>query len=169
MHQETGLNTRHSTATAHSSPKMLTIAIASFMGSAIEWFDFFLYGITSALVFGKLYFPGGDPVTGTLLAFGTFAVGFIARPFGGIVAGHLGDRVGRKFVLVTTLLAMGVSTTLIGLVPSYNSIGLAAPMLLILLRIVQGLAVGGEWGGAALIAVEHANPNRRGLYGSFPQ
>jgi len=169
MHQETGLNTRHSTATAHSSPKMLTIAIASFMGSAIEWFDFFLYGITSALVFGKLYFPGGDPLTGTLLAFGTFAVGFIARPFGGIVAGHLGDRVGRKFVLVTTLLAMGVSTTLIGLVPSYHSIGLAAPILLILLRIVQGLAVGGEWGGAALIAVEHANPNRRGLYGSFPQ
>jgi len=148
---------------------MLTIAIASFIGSAIEWFDFFLYGITSALVFGKLFFPGGDPLTGTLLAFGTFAVGFIARPFGGIVAGHLGDRVGRKFVLVTTLLAMGISTTLIGLVPSYNSIGLLAPILLVLLRIVQGLAVGGEWGGAALIAVEHANPKRRGFYGSFPQ
>ena len=163
------MDTKHSTAAGHSLSKMLTIATASFIGSAIEWFDFFLYGITSALVFGKLYFPGGDPLTGTLLAFGTFAVGFIARPFGGIVAGHLGDRVGRKFVLVTTLLAMGLSTTLIGLVPSYNSIGLAAPILLILLRIVQGLAVGGEWGGAALIAVEHANPNRRGLYGSFPQ
>jgi MHS family shikimate/dehydroshikimate transporter-like MFS transporter len=148
---------------------MLTIAIASFIGSAIEWFDFFLYGITSALVFGKLYFPGGNPLTGTLLAFGTFAVGFIARPFGGIVAGHLGDRVGRKFVLVSTLLAMGMSTTLIGLVPSYGHIGLAAPVLLVLLRIVQGLAVGGEWGGAALIAVEHAKSNRRGLYGSFPQ
>lgn len=169
MHEETGLDTRRSTEAGHSSPKMLTIAIASFIGSAIEWFDFFLYGITSALVFGKLYFPGGDPLTGTLLAFGTFAVGFIARPFGGIVAGHLGDRVGRKFVLVTTLLAMGASTTLIGLVPSYHHIGLAAPGLLILLRIVQGLAVGGEWGGAALIAVEHAKPNRRGLYGSFPQ
>ncbi|WP_241023856.1 MFS transporter [Burkholderia sp. Ac-20365] len=163
------MDTKRSTEAGHSSPKMLTIAIASFIGSAIEWFDFFLYGITSALVFGKLYFPGGDPLTGTLLAFGTFAVGFIARPFGGIVAGHLGDRVGRKFVLVTTLLAMGMSTTLIGLVPSYSHIGLAAPVLLILLRIVQGLAVGGEWGGAALIAVEHANPNRRGLYGSFPQ
>ncbi|WP_239482783.1 MFS transporter [Paraburkholderia sp. C35] len=163
------MDTKRSTAAGHSSPKMLTIAIASFIGSAIEWFDFFLYGITSALVFGKLYFPGGDPLTGTLLAFGTFAVGFIARPFGGIVAGHLGDRVGRKFVLVSTLLAMGLSTTLIGLVPSYAHIGLAAPILLILLRIVQGLAVGGEWGGAALIAVEHAKPNRRGLYGSFPQ
>lgn len=163
------MDSKRSTAAGHSSTKMLTIAIASFIGSAIEWFDFFLYGITSALVFGKLYFPGGDPLTGTLLAFGTFAVGFIARPFGGIVAGHLGDRVGRKFVLVTTLLAMGMSTTLIGFVPSYNHIGLAAPVLLVLLRIVQGLAVGGEWGGAALIAVEHANPDRRGLFGSFPQ
>lgn len=163
------MNTKRSTAAGKSSPKMLTIAIASFIGSAIEWFDFFLYGITSALVFGKLYFPGGNPLTGTLLAFGTFAVGFIARPFGGIVAGHLGDRVGRKFVLVSTLLAMGMSTTLIGLVPSYGHIGLAAPVLLVLLRIVQGLAVGGEWGGAALIAVEHAKSNRRGLYGSFPQ
>jgi metabolite-proton symporter len=148
---------------------MLTIAIASFIGSSIEWYDFFLYGISSALVFGKLFFPGGDPLTGTLLAFGTFAVGFIARPFGGMVAGHLGDRIGRKFVLVATLLAMGISTTVIGLVPSYASIGLAAPILLILLRVIQGLAVGGEWGGAALIAVEHAPVGKRGLYGSFPQ
>jgi MHS family shikimate/dehydroshikimate transporter-like MFS transporter len=156
-------------APKRSAPTMTTIAIASFIGSTIEWYDFFLYGISSALVFGKLFFPHGDPITGTLLAFGTFAVGFIARPFGGIVAGHLGDRVGRKFVLVTTLLAMGISTTVIGLVPSYASFGLAAPILLILLRIVQGLAVGGEWGGAALIAVEHAPVGKRGLYGSFPQ
>lgn len=149
--------------------KMATIATASFIGSAIEWYDFFLYGITSALVFGKLFFPSSDPLSGTLLAFGTFAVGFIARPFGGALAGHLGDRVGRKFVLVSTLLAMGSATTLIGLVPSYDSIGMAAPVLLIVLRIVQGLAVGGEWGGAALIAVEHAPKNKRGLYGAFPQ
>jgi metabolite-proton symporter len=148
---------------------MSTIALASFIGSTIEWYDFFLYGITSALVFGKLFFPASDPLNGTLLAFGTFAVGFIARPFGGIIAGHLGDRIGRKFVLVATLLAMGISTTFIGLVPSYHSIGLAAPVLLILLRVVQGLAVGGEWGGAALIAVEHAPPGKRGFYGSFPQ
>lgn len=148
---------------------MSTVAMASFIGSTIEWYDFFLYGITSALVFGPLFFPGGNALTGTLLAFGTFAVGFVARPFGGVAAGHVGDRIGRKFVLVTTLLAMGISTTTIGLVPSYEKIGLAAPLLLVLLRIVQGLAVGGEWGGAALIAVEHAPENRRGLYGSFPQ
>ncbi|WP_207003699.1 MFS transporter, partial [Trinickia mobilis] len=148
---------------------MRTIAAASFIGSTIEWYDFFLYGITAALVFGKLYFPSGDPLTGTLLAFGTFAVGFIARPFGGIIAGHLGDRVGRKFVLVTTLLGMGISTAIIGLVPAYKSIGMVAPALLIALRVLQGLAVGGEWGGAALIAVEHAPEGRRGLYGSFPQ
>ncbi|WP_414448263.1 MFS transporter [Burkholderia sp. 22PA0099] len=149
--------------------KMSTIAAASFIGSTIEWYDFFLYGIASAIVFGPLYFPGNNPLTGTLLAFGTFAVGFIARPFGGIVAGHLGDRIGRKFVLVATLLAMGISTAVIGLVPSFGQIGMLAPVLLIALRVVQGLAVGGEWGGAALIAVEHAPQGKRGLYGSFPQ
>jgi MFS transporter, MHS family, shikimate and dehydroshikimate transport protein len=161
----------HSVSTTDGKPKtrMLTIAVASFIGSTIEWYDFFLYGITSALVFGPLFFPGGNPLTGTLLAFGTFAVGFVARPFGGIVAGHLGDRIGRKFVLVATLLAMGLSTTAIGLVPSFSQIGVLAPVLLIVLRIVQGLAVGGEWGGAALIAVEHAPEGKRGLYGSFPQ
>jgi MFS transporter, MHS family, shikimate and dehydroshikimate transport protein len=169
MLKETTVNDSASSQAARPKTRMSTIAIASFIGSTIEWYDFFLYGITSALVFGALFFPSGNPLTGTLLAFGTFAVGFVARPFGGIVAGHLGDRIGRKFVLVATLLAMGVSTTVIGLVPSFEQIGVAAPVLLILLRVVQGLAVGGEWGGAALIAVEHAPDNKRGLYGSFPQ
>lgn len=145
------------------------VAAASVIGATVEWYDFFLYGVVAGIVFDKQYFPSGDAFVSTMLAYATFAVGFVTRPLGGLLFGHLGDRVGRKFVLVTTLLAMGVSTTLIGLVPSYNSIGLAAPVALILLRIVQGLAVGGEWGGAALIAVEHAKPNRRGLYGSFPQ
>jgi len=151
------------------APSMRIISAASFIGSAIEWYDFFLYGIASALVFGKLYFPSSDPTTGTLLSFGTFAVGFVARPIGGIIAGHLGDRVGRKFVLVVTLLAMGLSTAVIGLVPAYSVIGSLAPIFLIVLRLIQGLAVGGEWGGAALISVEHAPANKRGFYGSIPQ
>lgn len=145
------------------------IAAAAFVGSAIEWYDFFLFGTASALVFGKLFFPDSDPASGTLLAFATFGVGFFARPVGGILAGHLGDRIGRKRTLVATLLVMGIATALIGVLPPASAIGVAAPILLVVLRIGQGLGVGGEWGGAALLAVEHAPDGRRGFYGSFPQ
>jgi MHS family shikimate/dehydroshikimate transporter-like MFS transporter len=148
---------------------MKRVAFASFMGSAIEWYDFFIFGTAAALVFGKLFFPSSDPLSGTLLAFGTFGVGFFARPIGGIIAGHMGDKFGRKNTLVVTLLVMGLATTLIGVLPTVHSIGIAAPIVLVLLRIAQGLGVGGEWGGAALIAVEHAPKNRRGFFGSFPQ
>jgi metabolite-proton symporter len=145
------------------------VAIASFIGTTIEWYDFFLYGTASALVFGKLFFPNYDPLTGTLASFGTYAVGFVARPIGGIVCGHYGDRIGRKSMLVLTLLIMGVATFLIGLLPTYASIGLWAPALLVLLRLAQGFGVGGEWGGAVLMAVEHSPNERRGFYGSWPQ
>jgi MFS transporter, MHS family, shikimate and dehydroshikimate transport protein len=145
------------------------VAAASLIGSAIEWYDFFLYGTAAALVFNKLFFPSVNPLTGTLLAFATFGVGFFARPLGAVVFGHLGDKVGRKATLVTTLLIMGLATALVGVVPSYGSIGAAAPILLVLLRVAQGFAVGGEWGGAALMAVEHAPEGRRGFYGSWPQ
>jgi metabolite-proton symporter len=145
------------------------VAIASFVGTAIEWYDFFLYGTASALIFGRLFFPNYDPLTATLASFGTYAVGFIARPIGGIVCGHFGDRVGRKSMLVLTLLIMGVATFLIGLLPTYESIGIWAPILLVVLRIAQGFGVGGEWGGAVLMAVEHAPKGKRGFYGSWPQ
>ncbi|WP_454689416.1 MFS transporter [Achromobacter aloeverae] len=143
-----------------------TVAWASFIGTAVEWYDFFLYGIASAVVFSKLFFPNYDPLVGTLISFSTFAVGYLARPFGGALFGHIGDRVGRKSVLVATLLIMGVSTTLVGLLPTYDRIGIWAPIALLVLRLLQGIAVGGEWGGAVLMAVEHAPPNRRALYGS---
>ncbi|MDQ4115285.1 MAG: MHS family MFS transporter [Actinomycetota bacterium] len=139
------------------------------MGSAIEWYDFFLYGTAAALIFNRLYFPEYSDTAGTLLAFATFGVGFFARPLGAAVCGHFGDRVGRKAMLVMTLLVMGLSTALIGVLPTYSSIGLAAPLILVLLRVAQGFAVGGEWGGAALMAVEHADEQRRGFLGSFPQ
>jgi metabolite-proton symporter len=145
------------------------VALASFIGTAIEWYDFFLYGTAAALVFNKLFFPNADPLIGTLSAFATFAVGFAARPIGGIVFGHYGDRVGRKSMLVISLLIMGLSTAAIGLLPTYTTIGIAAPILLVVLRMAQGLGVGGEWGGAVLMSVEHAPPGKRGLYGSFPQ
>lgn len=145
------------------------VAFATFVGTAIEWYDFFLYGAMAALVFGALFFPSGDAQVSQLAALGTFTVGFIARPLGGIVAGHFGDRVGRKRMLVLSLLLMGVATVGVGLLPTYGAIGVAAPVLLVVLRIMQGLAVGAEWGGAALMAVEHAPPNRRALYGSAPQ
>jgi MHS family shikimate/dehydroshikimate transporter-like MFS transporter len=145
------------------------VALASFIGTAIEWYDFFLYGTAAALVFNKLFFPNADPLIGTLSAFATFAVGFAARPIGGIVFGHFGDRVGRKSMLVISLLIMGLATAAIGLLPTFASIGIAAPMLLVVLRMAQGLGVGGEWGGAVLMSVEHAPKGKRGLYGSFPQ
>ena len=145
------------------------VAIASFIGTTIEWYDFFLYGTASALIFGKLFFPNYDPLTGTLASFGTYAVGFAARPIGGIVCGHFGDKIGRKSMLVLTLLIMGVATFLIGLLPTYSQIGIWAPILLIALRVVQGFGIGGEWGGAVLMAVEHSPKGKRGFYGSWPQ
>ncbi|WP_345214640.1 MFS transporter [Georgenia halophila] len=142
---------------------------ASFIGTAIEWYDFYLYGTASALIFNRLFFPEFDPAVGTIAAFGTFAAGFLARPIGGIVFGHFGDRLGRKKMLIWSLLGMGIATFLIGLLPTYDQIGVAAPALLILLRLLQGFAVGGEWGGAVLMSVEHAEKGRRGLAGSWTQ
>jgi metabolite-proton symporter len=145
------------------------IAMASAIGCTIEWYDFFLYNTFAALVFNKLFFPSFDPLVGTMLAFATALVGFIARPIAGVLFGHFGDRVGRKKMLILTLLIMGIGTFLIGLLPTYESIGAWAAALLLVLRIAQGLGVGGEWGGAVLMAVEHAPDNRRGFYGSWPQ
>ncbi|RXF72873.1 MFS transporter [Hansschlegelia zhihuaiae] len=150
-------------------PSIRKVAFASAIGATIEWYDFFLYGVVTPLVFNKLFFPNFDPVVGTMLAYTTFFVGFVSRPVGGVIFGHFGDRFGRKNVLVLTLLIMGVATCLIGVLPTYESIGVWAPALLLLLRIFQGLGIGGEWGGAVLMAVEHAPENRRGFYGSWPQ
>ncbi|MBW0106652.1 MHS family MFS transporter [Pseudonocardia sp. KRD-291] len=145
------------------------MAAASLVGTTIEWYDFFLFGTASALVFNTVFFPTYDPVTGTLAAFGTFAVGFIARPFGGALFAHFGDKIGRKPMLVYSLLLMGAATVLMGALPGYDTLGVWAPILLVLLRFAQGFGVGGEWGGAALMAVEHAPAHRRGFYGSWPQ
>jgi metabolite-proton symporter len=144
-------------------------AFSGFIGTAIEWYDFFLYGTAAALVFPKLFFPESDPLVGTLQAFATFTLGFVARPIGGIIFGHFGDKIGRKSMLVITLLIMGIATTLIGLLPVYESVGVLAPALLIVLRLLQGVGVGGEWGGAVLISVEHAPDGKRGFYGSWTQ
>jgi MFS transporter, MHS family, shikimate and dehydroshikimate transport protein len=140
------------------------VALASFIGTTIEWYDFFLYGTASALIFNRLFFPNDDPLSGTLKSLVTFALGFVARPIGGIVCGHFGDRIGRKSMLIFTLLLMGVATALIGMLPTYASIGIWAPILLVVLRLAQGFAVGGEWGGAVLMAVEHSPKGRRGFY-----
>jgi MFS transporter, MHS family, shikimate and dehydroshikimate transport protein len=145
------------------------VALASFIGTAIEWYDFFLYGTAAALVFGQLFFPEATPLQGTLLAFATYGVGFFARPVGGIIFGHYGDRIGRKTMLVLSLLIMGIATFLIGLLPTFESVGVLAPILLVVLRLFQGIGVGGEWGGAVLMAVEHAPAGRRGFFGSWPQ
>src|SRR5215208_3944333 len=145
------------------------VALASFIGSTVEWYDFFVYGTAAALVFGQLFFPSANPLAGTLAAFATFGVGFLFRPLGGAFFGHFGDKVGRKSMLVITLLAMGTATVLIGLLPTYNQVGILAPILLVLLRAIQGFSVGGEWAGGSLMVVEHAPPGRRGYYGSWPQ
>ncbi|BCY10219.1 MFS transporter [Actinoplanes sp. L3-i22] len=145
------------------------VILASLVGTSLEWYDFFLYASAAALVFGKLFFPSFEPLTATLLAFATYAVGFVARPLGGILFGHFGDRVGRKGVLVVTLLLMGGATFLIGVLPTHQTIGAAAPILLVTLRFFQGLGLGGEWGGAVVMSLEHGDPQRRGLSASWPQ
>jgi len=152
-----------------SRSEIVKVAAASLIGTSIEWYDFFLYGTAAALVFNKLFFPTFAPLAGTMAAFATYAVGFAARPIGGIVFGHYGDRLGRKTMLYLTLLIMGLATTAIGLLPTYASIGIWAPIALVALRLFQGLGIGGEWGGAVLLTVEHAPPHARGFYGSWPQ
>lgn len=142
---------------------------ASLIGTAVEWYDFFIYGSAAALIFGPQFFPTEDPLAGTLAAFATFAVGFIARPLGGVIMGHFGDRIGRKSMLMFSMMLMGVATVGIGLLPNYAAIGMWAPILLVLLRLLQGVGVGGEWGGAVLMAVEYSPSNKRALYGAFPQ
>lgn len=154
---------------ARSSRQYVTAGLASMMGTTIEWYDFFLYGTAAALIFNKIFFPAFDPITGTLAAFATYSVGFFARPLGGFVFGHFGDKLGRKSMLLTTLFLMGIPTILIGLIPSYESIGYWAAVLLVLMRFLQGIAVGGEWGGAVLMAVEHAPEGKKGFFGSLPQ
>ncbi|HYH32984.1 MAG TPA: MFS transporter [Pseudonocardia sp.] len=146
-----------------------SLLLASCVGTSIEWYDYYIFGTAAALVFGTLFYPEADPTAGTLAALGTFAVGFIMRPVGAAVIGHFGDRIGRKTMLVLTLMLTGVSTFAIGLLPTYAAIGVAAPLLLLLLRLAQGFGVGGEWGGAVLVATEHATPRQRALYGSFAQ
>jgi metabolite-proton symporter len=155
---------------AGASPGSVTrVVVASFIGTTIEWYDFFLYGTAAALVFNQLFFPKLDPRAGTMAAFATYAVGFFARPVGGVVFGHFGDRMGRKSMLVTTLTLMGLATFLIGVLPTYEQVGVAAPAALVLLRFVQGFGVGGEWGGAVLMVVEHGPRGRRGLNASWVQ
>jgi MFS transporter, MHS family, shikimate and dehydroshikimate transport protein len=148
---------------------LIEAVVASTVGTTIEWYDFFLYGTAAALVFPRLFFPEFDPFVGQILSFGTFSVGFVARPLGGVFFGYLGDRVGRKSTLVATLLLMGVSTVLIGLLPTYDQIGVAAPLALTGLRFLQGFGVGGEWGGAVLLAIEYSQPGKRGFHASWPQ
>lgn len=157
--------------TAEQQPRtnIVKVVSASMLGTTVEWYDFFLFGVAAAVVFPQVFFPEQDPVAGTLLALGTFAVGFVARPVGGLVFGHYGDRIGRKKLLVLSLMMMGVATFAIGLLPGYAAIGIAAPALLILLRVAQGFALGGEWGGAVLIVSEHGSPQRRGFWASWPQ
>ena len=153
--------------TSEAPPSPQRVAMASAVGATIEWYDFFLYGTAAGLVFDKLFFNGLDGPAAQFAAFGTFAVGFLARPVGGFIFGHFGDRIGRKRMLVLTLLIMGLGTASIGLLPSYDSIGVWAPILLVTLRVLQGIGIGGEYGGAVLLAVEYAPPERRGFFGSF--
>lgn len=153
----------------HPPTSIQRVALAAFIGSTVEWYDFFVYGTAAALVFGQLFFPEVSPVIGTLSAFATFGVGFLFRPLGGAFFGHFGDRIGRKAMLVVTLLVMGSATVLIGCLPTYNSVGILAPILLVLLRAIQGFSVGGEWAGGSLMVVEYAPEGRRGFFGSWPQ
>ena len=157
------------TQTDLSATSMRRVVAASAIGTTIEWYDFLIYGTAASLVLNKLFFPTTNPLTGTLLSIGTIGVGFFARPIGAIILSHFGDRLGRKSVLILTLVSMGAATTIVGLLPTYASIGVTAPILLVLCRLVQGIAVGGEWGGAVLMTTEHSPPLKRGLYGSMVQ
>src|ERR1043165_2496137 len=152
-----------------SRRELVKVIIAAFIGTVIEWYDFFLYGMVAALVFNKLFFPEFTPWAGTMAAYGTFAAGFVARPLGGVVFGYIGDRYGRKGALVWTLGIMGTATFLVGCLPTYASVGVWAPILFVVLRCTQGIAVGGEWGGAVLMTVEHGHRGNRGFYGSWTQ
>ncbi|HEV7237216.1 MAG TPA: MFS transporter, partial [Ktedonobacteraceae bacterium] len=153
----------------YSERKMLPVIAASTLGTTIEWYDFFLYGTVATLVFPKLFFPTFDPFVGTLLSLTTFLVGFIARPIGGIIFGHMGDRVGRKSTLIATLLLMGIATLVVGFIPGYGVIGVWAPLLVSVMRFFQGLGVGGEWGGSVLLAMEYGHGRNRGFWASWPQ
>jgi MHS family shikimate/dehydroshikimate transporter-like MFS transporter len=157
------------TGNGEKKASMRTVVAASAIGTTIEWYDFLIYSTAASLVLNKLFFPTHDPLVGKLLAIGTIGVGFFARPLGAIILSHFGDRMGRKSMLILTLVSMGVATMLIGLLPTYETVGVAAPILLVACRLVQGIAVGGEWGGAVLMAIEHSPPHRRGFYGSIVQ
>lgn len=152
-----------------SGEPLRRVALASFIGTTIEFYDFYIYGTAAALVLNKEFFPTLSPVNGTLAAFSTYAVAFAARPIGSVLFGHFGDRIGRKSVLIISLLLMGLSTALVGVLPGYGTWGVAAPVVLVILRLLQGIGLGGEWGGAALLAVEHAPDGKRGRYAGFPQ
>ena len=145
------------------------VLVASLVGSSIEWFDYFLYGTVAGLVFNKIFFPAEDPTVGLLLSYASFALAFFIRPLGGIIFSHIGDKIGRKRTLVLTLSLMGGATAAMGLLPTYETIGIMAPILLIALRLIQGIGLGGEWGGALLLAYEYAPENKKGLFGSIPQ
>lgn len=153
----------------HARPKTGRLAAASSIGTALEWYDFTIYNIMAALIFNHVFFPSFDPLVGTVLAFSTYAVGYVSRPLGGMLFGHLGDVMGRRFVLVTTLIIMGVTSALMGILPGYAQWGILSPLLLVALRFVQGIALGGEWAGAVLLAMEHGRQDRRGLHASFAQ
>jgi metabolite-proton symporter len=159
----------HGTAGTAVRGQRLRAVVASTVGTTIEWYDFFLYGTAAALVFPEIFFPNETPLRGVLLAFATQFVGFAARPIGAAIFGHFGDRIGRKATLISTLMLMGIATTLMGVLPSYASIGVAAPLLLVLLRVLQGIGVGGEWGGSVLLSMEWGTQRRRGLMASWPQ
>ena len=168
--RDDGAVARDESAAQVSSPRQVRrVALASAVGTTIEWYDYFIFSTAAALVFNRQFFTPLSPASGTLAAFATLGVGFVARPLGGIIWGHLGDRIGRKAMLVTSLVLMGIATVGVGLLPTYAQVGVLAPVLLLLMRLLQGVSAGGEWGGAALMSVEHAPPARRGRYGSFAQ
>ena len=156
--------------TDRAAPSRLRhIVLASVLGTTVEWYDFLIYGMGAALVFNKLFFPNFDPLVGTLAAFGSYAVGFVARPVGGAIFGHFGDRLGRKAMLTLTMIIMGGGTFLIGFLPTYEHVGILAPILLIVLRLMQGIGIGGEWGGAVLMVIESGDAKKRGFLGSLVQ
>src|SRR6185369_10509383 len=156
-------------AVSERSREVRRVAVASLVGTTIEWYDFLIYATMAGVIFNQYFFPKGDVLVNTMLAYGTFAAGFLIRPFGGLLFGHFGDRIGRKPLLVLTLMIMGLATFLIGFLPTYENIGIGAPILLLALRLIQGVALGGEWGGAVLMSYEFARPEERAYYASFPQ